>query len=486
MIPARAHGVLVYLVLLLNPPILRIASTACTCLVVFAARRTWRTSSGNVAGNAAKDLRRAVAAKDATRVASESTIRSVSNAADVIDAVGREIRRKRLAKVLRGETLGAEERGGGAFEAIREAVRAAAKAAADAVADPSSRSENRAMAVVDDPTLEPEVRELVFEREFERVARYEKTKAWTNCVAVGGEPTGEGERAAVARRRAARDDVVNALEAANAVARLAEGKRLVAGAGYDVDEINRVTHDRTESRVIEDGPTFHVHAADTWETRREALDRFTQAGRRVILRNRAERRLRGIRTLMASVGEKSRASAYVARDLLGAGSNDAEVREPARMTPARVYDFSFPTLRESRFCAREPVDLAGSEIREWDDPRPMALRDPPAWRLTGHALDDGAAKPPRWTGTGTRPSRPSSTEARGRRGRIERVRAAPSRGSGPARGRRASFRAARQLRADETTSGRVVRDVVDGDEVDAVRAATRPAARFPREVRVRG
>ena len=105
----------------------------------------------------AKDLRRAVAAKDATRVASESTIRSVSNAADVIDAVGREIRRKRLAKVLRGETLGAEERGGGAFEAIREAVRAAAKAAADAVADPSSRSENRAMAVVDDPTLEPEV-----------------------------------------------------------------------------------------------------------------------------------------------------------------------------------------------------------------------------------------------------------------------------------------------------------------------------------------
>ena len=140
----------------------------------------------------AKDLRRAVAAKDATRVASESTIRSVSNAADVIDAVGREIRRKRLAKVLRGETLGAEERGGGAFEAIREAVRAAAKAAADAVADPSSRSENRAMAVVDDPTLEPEVRELVFEREFERVARYEKTKAWTNCVAVGGEPTGEG------------------------------------------------------------------------------------------------------------------------------------------------------------------------------------------------------------------------------------------------------------------------------------------------------
>lgn len=354
----------------------------------------------------AKDLRRAVAAKDATRVASESTIRSVSNAADVIDAVGREIRRKRLAKVLRGETLGAEERGGGAFEAIREAVRAAAKAAADAVTDPSSRSENRAMAVVDDPTLEPEVRELVFEREFERVARYEKTKAWTNCVAVGGEPTGEGERAAVARRRAARDDVVNALEAASAVARLAEGKRLVAGAGYDVDEINRVTHDRTESRVIEDEPTFHVHAADTWETRREALDRFTQAGRRVILRNRAERRLRGIRTLMASVGDKSRASAYVARDLLGAGSNDAEVREPARMTPARVYDFSFPTLRESRFRAREPVDLAGSEIREWDDPRPMALRDPPAWRLTGHALDDGAAKPPALDGDGYPPVAP--------------------------------------------------------------------------------
>ena len=165
----------------------------------------------------------------------------------------------------------------------------------------------------------------------------------------------------MARRRAARDDVVRALEAANAVARLAEGKRLVAGAGYDVDEINRVTHDRTESRVIEDGPTFNVHAADTWETRREALDRFTQAGRRVILRNRAERRLRGIRTLMASVGEKSRASAYVARDLLGAsgGSNDAEVREPARMTPARVYDF---------FLSRRSASLGSARANPWTSP----------------------------------------------------------------------------------------------------------------------
>ena len=78
------------------------------------------------------------------------------------------------------------------------------------------------MAVVDDPTLEPEA-ELVFEREFERVARYEKTKAWTNCVAVGGEPTGEGN-ARRWRGEEPRGDVVNALEAANAVARLAEGK----------------------------------------------------------------------------------------------------------------------------------------------------------------------------------------------------------------------------------------------------------------------
>ena len=383
----------------------------------------------------AKDLRRAVAAKDATRVASETASRSVAAAADAVDAIGREVRRKRLAKALRGETLSAEERGGGAFAAIRDAVRSAAEAAADAASDPSARSENRAMAAVDDPTLEPEVRELIFEREFERVARYEKTKAWTNCVAVGGEPTGEGERAAVARRRAARDDVVNAIETAAAIARLAEGKRLAAGASYVVETEEAAdrraesgaetspegrsaedgsAEDRSaEGRSAEDRPTFNVNAADTWETRREALDRFVQAGRRVILRNRAERRLRGIRTLMAAVGDKSRASAYVARDLMGAASgadgvggsrsNDAEVREPARMTPTRVCDFAFPTLRESRFRAREPVDLAGSEIREWDDPRPMPLRVPPAWRLTGHAFDDGAAKPPALDGDGYPP-----------------------------------------------------------------------------------
>ena len=377
----------------------------------------------------AKDLRRAIAAKDATRVASETASRSVAAAADAIDAIGREVRRKRLAKALRGETLSAEERGGGAFAAIRDAVRSAAEAAADAASDPSARSENRAMAAVDDPTLEPEVRELIFEREFQRVARYEKTKAWTNCVAVGEEPTGEGERAAVARRRAARDDVVNAIETAAAVARLAEGRRLAPGASYVV-ETEEAADRRAESGAVtsaedgsaedgsgEDRPTFNVNAADTWETRREALDRFVQAGRRVVLRNRAERRLRGIRTLMAAVGDKSRASAYVARDLMGAASgaasesesfggsrsNDAEVREPARMTPTRVRDFAFPALRESRFRAREPVDLAGSEIREWDDPRPMPLRVPPAWRSTGHAFDDGAAKPPALDGDGYPP-----------------------------------------------------------------------------------
>ena len=52
-------------------------------------------------------------------------------------------------------------------------------------------------------------------------------------------------------------------------------------------------------------PEYNENANDTWRMRRETLDRFVQAGRKVIIRNRAEARLRGIRSLMATIGDKS-------------------------------------------------------------------------------------------------------------------------------------------------------------------------------------
>ena len=157
----------------------------------------------------AKDLRRAVAAKDATRVASESTIRSVGVAADVINAVGREIRRKRLAKVLRGETLGAEERGGGAFEAIREAVRCGGEGGGgcglgSVVAKRKSRHGRRRRPDARTGGARARVRTRV------RTRGEVREDQGVDELRGGGRGThGEGERAAVARRRAARDDVVN-------------------------------------------------------------------------------------------------------------------------------------------------------------------------------------------------------------------------------------------------------------------------------------
>jgi hypothetical protein len=51
--------------------------------------------------------------------------------------------------------------------------------------------------------------------------------------------------------------------------------------------------------------------------RREVCDKFVQAGRKIILQNRAENRLKGVRAMMAAIGDKGKAAAYVAHEVGG-------------------------------------------------------------------------------------------------------------------------------------------------------------------------
>lgn len=261
---------------------------------------------------------------------------------------------------------------------------------------------NAVFKALDDPHLDPRVKELIFEKEFERVRQYERVKDVTNCVAIGGDVLDPGDEAIVRLRREGRAAALEYYETSAAMARVSAGHETTLGASYEVVAGTPVALTDVKE------PEYNENANDTWRMRRETLDRFVQAGRKVIIRNRAEARLRGIRSLMATIGDKSRASAHVAKELMsgaGAGpSEDAEVLEPCKIGEDVVRDFSFPTLLESAF--REWPSLAFTDkdrIGEFEEMTPLPLIEPPEWRLKGHSLTDDAAKPTPLHGDGIQP-----------------------------------------------------------------------------------
>jgi len=82
----------------------------------------------------------------------------------------------------------------------------------------------------------------------------------------------------------------------------------------------------------------------------QVCDRFVQAGRKIILRQRAERRLQGVRALMASVGDKAKAAAHVAQELLfGAARNAGLYTFAASSSPQGPVssDFSLVVCRDT-------------------------------------------------------------------------------------------------------------------------------------------
>ena len=237
-------------------------------------------------------------------------------------------------------------RDGGGYAALRGVFEAARF---------RSRSEDETMAALDDPSLEPEVKAHVFEREFERVRQFEKKKEWTECVAVGEARRTDAQDAAAAKRRRAREAATRYAEASAAMAGLARGDPPADGARYDA---RRGGDNGGGDAAVPEAHllTFNPLSADDWPKRREALDRFAQAGRRVIVRNRAEKRLRGARRLLrasASARESGTeslltekgAAAYVARDVtetMARSTDDTKTKvleqtlDPARRAFARA------------------------------------------------------------------------------------------------------------------------------------------------------
>jgi len=299
-----------------------------------------------------------------------------------------------------------------------------------------SKSEDETMAALDDPELDEEVKRLVFQREYERVGAFEKQKEWTDCAAIGSDAFSEKEKVLVLRRRVERERMSRFAEASAAMARLARGEPTTLGASYYVDGDSNV--DETETFA----PRFDPLSADEWPKRREALDRFVQAGRKVIVRNRADRRLKGIRTLMRAVGDPSRASAYVAREVIGARRSSvvfhtrvntsngipnasetflarrfledeearfgiarldklraslcatsedhhsaADAKRVTTPTPRRFAERSpiFPRVIDRRFAERNVVSESEiTPIEPWEEIAPLPPRTIPTWRLRGY------------------------------------------------------------------------------------------------------
>lgn len=250
---------------------------------------------------------------------------------------------------------------------------------------------NGALAALDDPEVDIRVKELIFEKEFARVLEFERTKEVRVCVAVGGNLLSEEEEEAVHKRRQDRAAAFDRAETASAMAR--PGVEATLGASYVVGE-------DVDAGVEAEDPEYNPETNDTWRMRQEICARFIQAGRKVILQNRAEKRLKGIRLMKAKIGDKGKAAAYVAHEILsGAGKNsglkpDPDVVEPAKFKASRIRDHTFPVYRESEFRMRSPVDVSMAGIGDLEQVEPMELKKPLSWKLKGYTFEDDAAKAP--------------------------------------------------------------------------------------------
>ena len=179
-------------------------------------------------------------------------------------------------------------------------------------------------------------------------------KRWTECVAVGGARRTDAQDAAAASAaaRARRDGTRRRPRRWPGWPGAIPPRR---GARYDA---RRGGDNGGGDAAVPEAHllTFNPLSADDWPKRREALDRFAQAGRRVIVRNRAEKRLRGARRLLrasASARESGTeslltekgAAAYVARDVtetMARSTDDTKTKvleqtlDPARRAFARA------------------------------------------------------------------------------------------------------------------------------------------------------
>ena len=336
-----------------------------------------------------------------------------------------------------------------------------------------SKSENETMAALDDPDLDDDVKAVLFEREFSRVVSFEREKEWTDCVAVGESVFSKDEQLNAHRRRKQRGQALRYVEASAAMARLARGEPTTVGASYYVELMTQEKSETVSTQSTQESrqsstqtyspqlqaPQFNPLSADDWPKRREALDRFVQAGRRVIIRNRGEKRLKGVRNLFAAGGDASKVSAYAAKDLMGAKGNAANnitaasanashatadslhtwvstrlvEDEEARFGVARLDGLRegfgacigegnddrpairvkprlFPKTREAVFATRLPIkseDMAS--INGWDEVTTLKPISPLTYKLKGYeALEE--CSPPKLEGDGTPPT-PGDTPA---------------------------------------------------------------------------
>jgi len=250
-------------------------------------------------------------------------------------------------------------RDGGGYAALRGVFEAARF---------RSRSEDETMAALDDPSLEPEVKAHVFEREFERVRQFEKKKEWTECVAVGEARRTDAQDAAAAERRRAREAATRYAEASAAMAGLARGDPPADGARYDARRGGGDAADPEVARQelnVKNLLTFNPLSADDWPKRREALDRFAQAGRRVIVRNRAEKRLRGARRLLRASRARESGEALLTEEGAAAFFSQQIARDVTETMARSTDDAHTKVLEQTLDPARRAFARArAEEVRE--------------------------------------------------------------------------------------------------------------------------
>lgn len=151
---------------------------------------------------------------------------------------------------------------------------------------------------------------------------------------------------------------------------------------------------RDASKLGEKGMTFDPYMNDVWATRNAALDRFIQAARKVIIRNRGEIKLNSLRSVVVDWGHRHQAEEEEDGEENHTGRTDQDkvkTDTDFRITAPRILRARFPTYvppnvkDDMAADALGQVELVPTTVVVKEKVPYFNLKVPQMYRLSGYS-----------------------------------------------------------------------------------------------------
>ncbi|XP_064648100.1 cilia- and flagella-associated protein 221-like [Lineus longissimus] len=108
------------------------------------------------------------------------------------------------------------------------------------------------------------------------------------------------------------------------------------------DCISRRTF-RDHSEIGKEGIQFDLYTNDSWAVRHKSLSKFAQAGRKVIIRMRADDKIKYLKTLVQDIGKRKQSFHHSPSKLLQEKEEQKECEVDKYMTADKIKSVTFPT-----------------------------------------------------------------------------------------------------------------------------------------------